>query len=38
MKLPKELREVMKSDDNTHVYLEVFLNGKWLNINATWDI
>lgn len=38
MSLPERVLRVPHEDNSTHVYLEVFLNGHWINIDPTWDI
>lgn len=37
LNLPKEVLEVPHQNDSTHVYLEVLLNGNWINVDPTWD-
>jgi len=35
--LPERVKIVKHDDDCTHMYLEVFLDGKWVVVDATWD-
>lgn len=35
--LPSHVRDVSHDDRSTHVYLEVFVEGKWIKIDPTWD-
>ncbi len=35
--LPPEVLKVPHEDLTTHVYLEVFINNKWLIMDTTWD-
>lgn len=37
MELPKEVLDVPHEDNSTHVYLEVYIDGSWINIDPTWD-
>lgn len=37
MGLPRHVMDVPHEDDSTHVYLEVFVDGKWINVDPTWD-
>ena len=38
MNLPSELTNIPHQNISTHVYLEVLINNKWLDMDATWDI
>ena len=35
--LPKELLEIPHQDLSTHVYLEVNIDDKWVNVDPSWD-
>jgi hypothetical protein len=35
--LPRELTELPHDDICTHAFLEVYLGGRWVTIDATWD-
>lgn len=37
MSLPEELINIAHEDVSTHVFLEVFLEGKWIVVDPTWD-
>jgi hypothetical protein len=37
MNLPEKILSVPHDDLSTHVYLEIFINDKWLIMDATWD-
>lgn len=37
MNLPEKLLKVSHEEITTHVYLEIFVNNKWLIMDATWD-
>jgi hypothetical protein len=37
LNLPKDLEKVSHDDDSTHVWVELFLNNKWVTVDATWD-
>ena len=37
LKLPPKIFSVSHENFNTHVYLEVLINGKWLDMDVTWD-
>ena len=36
--LPKKLLDIPHDDYGLHSYLEVLINGKWIIVDATWDI
>lgn len=38
MLLPLFVTAIPHEDFSTHVYLEVFINGKWVVVDPTWDI
>lgn len=38
MNLPEKITHIPHEDNSTHVYLEVFIENNWKNIDATWDI
>ena len=35
--LPKELLSIPHADLSTHVYLEIKIDGNWVNVDPTWD-
>ncbi len=35
--LPKELKRIPHEKTSYHSYVEVFLHGKWVRLDATWD-
>ena len=35
--LPEKVSSVHHDDNCTHVWLEVFINGEWVIVDATWD-
>lgn len=37
LKLPDFFNEIPHEDFTRHVYLEVLLNWKWINLDPTWD-
>lgn len=37
MNLPEAITKIPHQDDSTHVYIELFMNNKWINIDPTWD-
>jgi len=37
IKLPKELQKIPHDNDCTHTYLEIYLDGDWKILDATWD-
>lgn len=36
-KIPKRILRIPHTDKCEHLYLEIFLNGKWVALDATWD-
>ena len=37
MDLPEKVTSVRHADNSTHVYLEVLVDGEWINVDPTWD-
>lgn len=37
LNLPKEILNTPHENISTHVYLEVLINDKWMDMDATWD-
>lgn len=37
LNLPKELININHKNYSTHVYLEVLINNKWIDVDLTWD-
>ncbi len=35
--LPKEILNIPHDPNPAHVYLEVFIDNKWINLDPTWD-
>jgi hypothetical protein len=35
--LPEKVSRIPHNDNSTHVWLEVFINNKWVVVDATWD-
>lgn len=35
--LPEEVSSVEHEDESTHVYLEVLMQNKWIDLDPTWD-
>lgn len=35
--LPSEIFAIPHENSSTHVYLEIFIDGQWQNMDATWD-
>jgi hypothetical protein len=35
--LPPDILNIPHENFSTHVYLEIFINGKWLDMDTTWD-
>ena len=35
--LPKILLDIPHNDLSSHVYLEIFIENKWINMDVTWD-
>ena len=36
--LPNKISNISHNDLSSHVWLEVLINGKWIIVDATWDI
>lgn len=37
LKLPESVSLIRHGDKSTHVYLEIYLNNKWVDVDPTWD-
>lgn len=37
LKLPQKISRISHQDESTHVYLEVYLDNQWVDVDPTWD-
>jgi hypothetical protein len=35
--IPKDILNLPHTDESTHLYLELFIDGTWLTLDASWD-